>query len=140
MAGGSGAPSAVSTDPNLLLNLLTAFATGVSPLRGLAVPHHPQPPAIPPADLPIADHTAGDANLAFPTLREWLWSIRDDRPELSGYADSLEAQGLTHLNDVDNSDLTVELLIKVVGMKFVDASAFLRLARKASQVFRDAHK
>ncbi|KAG9089452.1 hypothetical protein FRC06_001543, partial [Ceratobasidium sp. 370] len=88
----------------------------------------------------VDEQLASDTGLEFPLIREWLESIVDTHPRLVAFADVLEAQGLVHLNDIDNSDLTVPILMNSTGMCFVDASGFICMGRAASKEFREAVK
>ncbi|KAF8594903.1 hypothetical protein BDV93DRAFT_564952 [Ceratobasidium sp. AG-I] len=88
----------------------------------------------------VVDHSQEDEALDFPSLRDWLESITDTQPRLLGYVDVLEDQGLTKLCHVDNSDLTVSTLMAFSGMKFLEASTFLRIGRKDCQEFRNVFK
>jgi hypothetical protein len=97
-----------------------------------------RPPVLAPP-VPI-DHSDQDAKLDFPTLRDWLASIVDLQPTLVQYADALEANGIDRLNYVDNPDLSISTLRAMTGMNFVQASAFLRMGKKACQEFREAYK
>ncbi|KAB5587717.1 hypothetical protein CTheo_8842 [Ceratobasidium theobromae] len=127
----------LSTDPASLAALVAAVVAGVTQNKGTV----PTQTAEEPKDTAnTLDVSTLDGNLEFPSLREWLESIQDIQPRLCTYVDALEAQGLTHLNHLDNNDLTLPVLMEICAMQFVDASALLRMGCKASQEFRDMFK
>lgn len=124
------APQNFFSDPAAVTALLTAFAAG------FGRPVVPTPPATSTA----VDHSDLDAKLTFPTINSWLASILDVQPNLTKYAAELELNGLTHLNHIDNPDLTIQSLREMTGMNFVEASAFLRMGKKTCQEFREVSK
>ncbi|KAG9086381.1 hypothetical protein FRC07_013108 [Ceratobasidium sp. 392] len=142
----SVAPPAVAApvagfDPTAIVAMVTAITAGLAQVKG-GVPAQPAPePVVERQVVPSGDEQLVlDEGLEYPTIREWLESIVDVQPRLKTYADALEGQGLVRLSDIGNSDLTVPILMQSTGMRFVDASAFIRMGRAALKEFQAAIK
>ncbi|KAG8746376.1 hypothetical protein FRC11_012716, partial [Ceratobasidium sp. 423] len=125
-------PSGTSATEALLAALTACLVQDAPP----STPAAPNPP---PATISEPDHTADDWKLDWPTLVEWLESVADIQPCLMDYAQLLEDQAITHLNHLDNPDLTVKQLMDW-GVKFVHASALVRMGKAACKEFRNTQK